>query len=163
MRARTRIVVAVSICAVSVGASLSLLSSAVGAASVPSISGVWLAYSPASTTTPIWTFVLNNKPGSTRVTGSWQTNFVLVGTVAAASGVAMLDAGVQPGTLATMNFTVKFVFKSNSTAQTNHPTFRGTFDDVTRATGVAEPNSQGTVRAIRCSYQTTAKAIAFCG
>jgi len=163
MGAKTRIMVAGGVCALSVGASLSLLSGAVGAAAVPSITGVWLGYSPASTTTPIWTFVLNNKPGSTRVTGSWQTGFELVGTVSAATGVAMLDAGVQPGSLATKNFTVKFVFMSNSTAQTNHPTFRGTFDAVTRATGVMEPNSQGTVRAIRCSYQTTAKAIALCG
>jgi hypothetical protein len=70
---------------------------------------------------------------------------------------------VQPGTLTTMNFKVKFAFKSNSTAQTNHPTFRGTFDDVNRATGQVVPNSEGTVRAIRCSYQTSAKAIAQCG
>jgi hypothetical protein len=155
--------VAVGVCVVSVGASLSVLGGAVGAASVPSVTGTWLLYAPASKTTPIWRLELNNKPGSTRVTGSWQTEFAIVGTVSAASGVAMLDAGVQPGTLSTRNFTVKFVFKSNSTAQTNHPTFRGTYDDVTRATGVVVPNSQGTVRAIRCSYQTTAKAIAFCG
>jgi hypothetical protein len=75
----------------------------------------------------------------------------------------LLDAGVQPGTLTTMNFKVKFAFRSNSTAQTNHPTFRGTFDDVNRATGQVVPNSEGTVRAIRCSYQTNAKTIARCG
>jgi hypothetical protein len=163
MRARTRVMVTVGVCAVSVGVSLSVISDTVGAASVPSVTGVWLAYSPASTTTPIWTFVLKNTPGSTRVTGTWQTEFDIVGTLSVASGVAMLDAGVQPGTLATRNFTVKFAFNSNSTAQTNHPTFRGTFDEVTRATGVVEPNSQGTVRAIRCSYQTNAKAVSFCG
>jgi hypothetical protein len=161
MRARTRVMVAVGVCAVSVGASLSLLGGAVGAASAPSVTGVWLAYSPASTKTPIWTFVLNNKPGSSRVTGTWQTEFKIVGTFSAGEG--MLDAGVQPGTLTTMNFKVKFAFKSNSTAQTNHPTFRGTFDDVSRATGVVVPNSEGTVRAIRCSYQTNAKAVARCG
>jgi len=163
MRARTRVMVAVGVCAVSVCASLSLLSGTVGAASVPSVTGVWLAYSPATNTSPTWTFVLKNEPGSTRVTGTWETDFIVLGTLSAATGEAMLDAGVQPGTLSTMNFAVKFAFTSNSTAQTNHPTFRGTFDDVTRATGVVVPRSQGTVRAIRCSYQTTAKAIAFCG
>jgi hypothetical protein len=163
MRARSRVMVAVGVCAFSVGASLSFLGTPAGAASAPGVNGVWLGYSPANTTTPIWTFVLDNKPGSTVVAGSWQTNFVLAGTFSAATGVGMLDAGVQQGTLSTMNFTVKFHFKSHSTAQTNHPTFRGTFVDVTRATGVVEPNTQGTVRAIRCSYKTTAKAIALCG
>jgi len=52
MGARTRIMVAVGVCVVSVGASLSFLGGAVGAASVPSVTGVWLGYSPASTTTP---------------------------------------------------------------------------------------------------------------
>jgi hypothetical protein len=163
MRAKTRIVVSVGVFAVTVGASLSLLVGGVGAASAPSVTGVWLAYSPATTKTPIWTFVLHNKPGSSSVTGTWQTSFKIAGTLSAASGKAMLDAGVQPGTLSTMNFDVKFVFKSSSTAQTNHPTFSGTFDDVTRATGQVEPNTEGTVRAIRCSYQTTAKAVALCG
>lgn len=163
MRTRTRVVAAVAVCAVSVGALLSSLAGAVGAASVPSVTGVWLAYSPATSTSPIWTFVLKNSSGSARVTGTWQTEFDVVGTLSGATGTAMLDAGVQPGTLRTMNFAVKFVFKSSSTAQTNHPTFSGTFDDVTRATGVVVPNTQGTVRAVRCSYQTTAKAIAFCG
>src|ERR1700722_3840400 len=113
IRARTRVMVAVGVCAASTGVSASLLSGTVGAASVPSVTGVWLAYSPASTTTPIWTFVLKNTPGSTRVTGTWQTEFDIARTLSAASGVAMLDAGVQPGTLATRNFTVKFVFESN--------------------------------------------------
>jgi len=163
MGARTRILVAVGICAVSVCAPLSVVSGAVGAASVPGIAGVWLAYSPASATSPNWTFVLHNNPGSTRVTGSFQTEFNIAGSFSAKTGKALIDAGVQHGTLNTQNFTVKFTFKSHSTLQTNHPTFRGTFDNVSRTTGLVQPNSQGTVRAIRCSYQTTAKAIAFCG
>jgi hypothetical protein len=155
--------VAAAVCALSTGASLSLLSGAVGAASVPSVTGIWLAYSPATSSSPIWTFVLKNSSGSARVTGTWQTEFDVVGTLSAATGAAMLDAGVQPGTRTTMNFAVKFVFKSNSTAQTNHPTFSGTYDDVDRATGQVVPNSHGTVRALRCSYQTNAKAVALCG
>ena len=130
---------------------------------VPSVTGVWVGYFPATNQSPTWTFVLTNKHGSTRVTGSWQTNFKIVGTVSAATGEAMLDAGVQAGTTTTMNVKVTFDFKSSSTAQTNHPTFRGTFVDVRRATGEVIPNTEGTVRAVRCSYQTSAKAVALCG
>jgi hypothetical protein len=105
--------------------------------------------------------VLNDKPGSTRVTGTW-AEFKVLGSVSPATGQATLVAGVQPGVTVTTNFHVRFVFKSRSTAQSNHPTFSGWFDYVVRATGKAKPGT-GKVKAERCAYQTNAKAMALCG
>jgi len=105
--------------------------------------------------------VLSNKPGSTRVTGTWGGEFKVVGTLSPATGQATLVAGVQPGVTQTTNFHVKFVFKSTSTAQANHPTFSGWFDYVTRATGKPKPGT-GKSKAYRCAYQTNAKAMALC-
>src|SRR4029077_20170889 len=112
--------------------------------------------------TPVWTFVLHNKPGSTRVTGTWG-EFKIVGTVSAATGKAKLVAGVQPGVTVTTDFFVTFNFKSKSTAKTNHPTFAGTYDYVDVATGKQHGTTTGTVRAVRCTTQTSALAIGVCG
>ena len=89
--------------------------------------------------------------------------FKILGTFSPVTGKATLVVGVQPGTTQTTNYHVKFVFKSDSTAQSNHPTFSGSFDYVRLATGQPIPNSTGKVTAIRCSYQTNAKAMALCG
>jgi hypothetical protein len=89
--------------------------------------------------------------------------FKILGTFSPVTGKATLVVGVQPGTTRTTNYYVKFVFKSHSTAQTNHPTFSGSFDYVSRATGEPVPNSTGKVTAIRCSYQMNAAAMALCG
>jgi hypothetical protein len=129
---------------------------------VPSVTGIWLAYVPGSLQTPDWTIVLKNSPGSTRISGNYG-EFNVVGTISPASGQALLQVGLQPGTLVTDNLNVKFVFKSNSTAQSNHPTFSGTLEIVRRATGEVVPKSEEKVRALRCSYQTDAKAVALCG
>lgn len=138
------------------------VASGVVKASVPSVTGIWLAYVPASGQTPDWTIVLKNNPGSSKITGNYG-EFNVVGTISPASGQALLQVGLQPGTTQTDNLNVKFVFKSNSTAQSNHPTFSGTLEIVRRATGEVVPNSQEKVRALRCSYQTNAKAAALCG
>jgi len=116
---------------------------------------------PASDT-PNQAFILRNKPGSTSVAGTWQGEFKIVGTFSPATGQATLVAGVQPGVTVTTNFHVKFVFKSTSTAATNHPKFSGWFDYVTRATGKPKP-ATGKTKATRCSYQTGPKALAMCG
>jgi hypothetical protein len=131
-------------------------------AAVPSVTGIWLAYVPANLQTADWTIVLRNNPRSTRITGNYG-EFNVVGTISPASGQALLQVGLQPGTTQTDNLNVKFVFKSNSTAQSNHPTFSGTLEIVRRATGEVVPNSQEKVRALRCSSQTNAKAAALCG
>ena len=89
--------------------------------------------------------------------------FKILGTFSPVTGKATLVVGVQPGVTQTTNYHVKFVFKSNSTAQSNHPTFSGSFDYVRLATGKPIPNSTGEVTATRCSYQTNAKAMALCG
>ena len=73
--------------------------------------------------------MLKNNPGSTRITGSYG-EFNIVGTISPRSGKALLQVGLQPGTTVTDNLNVKFVFKSNSTAQANHPTFSGTLEIV---------------------------------
>lgn len=162
MKARTRFLVAAGVWAAGMCASLGFVSGAVGTAvTVPSVSGIWLGYEPATNQSPVWTFVLNNKAGSTRVTGTWQ-EFKLVGTVSPATGQATLVAGVQPGVTQTTDFHVKFVFKSTSTAQSNHPTFRGNYDYVKLATGQSS-GTVATMRAVRCSYRTNAKAVALCG
>jgi hypothetical protein len=89
--------------------------------------------------------------------------FKILGTFSPVTGKATLVVGVQPGVTRTTNYYVKFVFQSNSTAQSNHPTFSGSFDYVRRATGEPVPDSTGKVTATRCSYQTNAKAMALCG
>jgi hypothetical protein len=111
---------------------------------------------------PNQAFILRDKPGSTHVTGD-MGEFKIVGTVASATGKAILVVGLPPGTTVTTNYTVRFVFDSNSTAQSNHPTFSGSFDYVRRATGEPVPHSTGKGVATRCSYQTTAKAMGLCG
>jgi hypothetical protein len=153
--------VAVGLCVFGLSVSPSV-ASGVADAAIPSITGIWLAYVPASGQTPDWTIVLKNNSGSTRVTGNYG-EFDIVGTVSPASGKGLLQVGLQPGTTQTDNLNVTFVFKSNSTAQANHPTFSGTLEIVRRATGEVVPNSQEKVRAIRCSYQTNAQAVALCG
>jgi hypothetical protein len=157
-RART-LVVGLSICGLCVSPSDA---SGVVRAAAPSVSGIWLAYVPASGQTPDWIMVLRNSSGSARITGNYG-EFIIVGTISPASGQALLQVGLQAGTTQTDNLNVKFIFKPNSTAQSNHPTFSGTLEIVRRATGEVVPNSQEKVRAIRCSYQTGAKAVALCG
>jgi hypothetical protein len=161
MITRGRWTVAIGLCVASLCVSPSL-ASGVGEAAVPSVSGIWLANVPASLPTADWTLVLKNNPGSTRITGSYG-EFNIVGTISPRSGKALLQVGLQPGTTVTDNLNVKFVFKSNSTAQANHPTFSGTLEIVRRATGEVVPNSEEKVRALRCSYQTNAQAVALCG
>jgi hypothetical protein len=164
---RTRCLVTVATCVAAL--CLSLGSSGGGAAAatkVPNVNGIWLAYAWATgqgkPSSPNQAFVLRDKPGSTRFTGDLG-EFKIVGTVAS-TGKALLVIGLQPGTTQTTNDTVKFVFKSNSTAQSNHPTFSGSFDYVRRATGQPVPHSTGTITATRCSFQTSAKAMGrLCG
>ena len=134
----------------------------VGQAAVPGVTGTWLAYVPASGQTPDWTIMLKNNRGSAKITGNYG-EFNVVGTISSASGQALLQVGLQPGTTQTDNLNVKFVFKSNSTAQSNHPTFSGTLEIVRRATGEVVTNSEERVRGLRCSYQTNAQAMALCG
>ena len=164
---RTRCLVASAVCVAGLCGSLGTLSGVSGAATkIPSVNGIWLTYSWAKgagqPSSPNQVFVLRDKPGSTHFTGTWG-EFKVVGTFSPTMGKATLVAGVQPGVTQTTNFYVKFVFKSVSTAQSNHPTFSGTFDYVKRATGQPVPHSTGNTKAKRCSYQTNAKALALCG
>jgi hypothetical protein len=109
--------------------------------------------------------------GSGKITGTWEALdgggdiFTDPGTVSP-SGAAVLQAGGgQPGVEAGDRFTVNFVFESNSPASTNHPTFSGTWDTAWTTgpqSGEKEGEDTGTVRAIRCSSSTSAKAIAGC-
>ena len=167
MITRSKCMVTVAMCVAALCVSLG--SSQGGAAAgtrISSVNGIWLAYAWATgqgkPSSPNQVFVLDNKPGSSSVTGE-MAEFKIVGTVAPATGKATLVVGEQQGTTVTTNYYVKFVFTSNSTAQTNHPTFSGSFDYVRRATGEPIPHSTGKVTATRCSYQTTAKAVALCG
>jgi hypothetical protein len=174
---RVKDLVAVSFCVVSLTAVLAVVTEA-GAANtnatnvkVTEVSGVWRAYDPANAKAPIWMFILKNKPGSGEITGSWEALagggdiFTDPGTVSP-SGAALLRAGEgQPGVETNMDFTVKFVYKSNSPAASNHPTFSGTWDNVWAIgpnKGQQEGTATGTVRAVRCSSSTSAKAIAAC-
>jgi hypothetical protein len=161
MVTRARWTVAIVLCVFSLCVSPSL-ATGVREAAVPSVTGIWLVKVPASLPTANWTLVLKNNPGSTRVTGSYG-EFNIVGTISPGTGQALLQVGLQPGTLVTDNLNIKFVFKSNSTAQENHPTFSGSLETVRRATGEVVPNTGEKVRALRCSYQTNAKAVALCG
>ena len=167
MITRTRCLVTVATCVAGLSVSLSASNGAATAATkAPGVNGIWLAYAWATgqgkPSSPNQAFLLNNKPGSARVTGTL-AEFKILGTFSPVTGKATLVVGVQPGTTQTTNYYVKFVFKSHSTAQTNHPTFSGSFDYVSRVTGEPVPNSTGKVTAIRCSYQTNAKAMALCG
>jgi hypothetical protein len=166
MITRARCLVTIATCVAALCVSLgSSNAGATATTRVSSVNGIWLAYAWATgqgrPSSPNQEFLLDNKPGSTLVTGI-MADFKIVGTVASATGKATLVVGVQAGTTVTTNYTVRFVFKSNSTALTNHPTFSGSFDYVRRATGDPVPNSTGKVTATRCSYQTNAKAIALC-
>jgi len=167
MITRTRCLVTVATCVVGLCVSLSASNgTATAATKAPGVNGIWLAYAWATgqgkPSSPNQAFLLNNKPGSARVTGT-MAEFDILGTFSPVTGKATLVVGVQPGTLRTTNYYVKFVFKSHSTAQTNHPTFSGSYDYVSRATGEPVPNSTGRVTAIRCSYQMNAAAMALCG
>jgi hypothetical protein len=167
MITRTRCLVTVATCVVGLCVSLSALNGAATAATkAPGVNGIWLAYAwstgASKPSSPDQVFLLHNTPGSARVTGTL-AEFKILGTFSPATGKATLVVGVQPGTTRTTNYYVKFVFKSNSTAQSNHPTFSGSFDYVSRATGEPVPDSTGKVEARRCSYQTNAKAQALCG
>ena len=76
--------------------------------------------------------------------------FKVVGTFAS-NGKAVLVVGLQQGTTVTTNYTVKFVFKSTSTARTTRASQdRSTY--VRTATGQPVPHSTGTVTATRCSF-----------
>jgi len=178
MTRRFKGLVAVGLCAVSLSAAAAVISAEAGAANakatnarVTNVTGVWRAYDPANAKAPIWMFILRNKAGSGKITGNWEALagggdiFTDPGTVAP-SGKALLRAGGgQPGVETNMDFTVTFVFKSNSPAATNHPTFSGTWDNVWAIgaqVGQQEGTTTGTVRAVRCSSSTTAKAIAAC-
>jgi|SRR5579862_1746594 len=161
MRARTRILITGIACSFSTCISLACLGGALGAGSVPNLSGIWLAYVPKTATSPNQTFVIKETPGSTRITGEWQGEFTLSGTISPSTGKAALCAGCQqPGVTQTTNFDVSFVFRSASTAQANHPTFSGTYHYLEVSTGQTKPG--GTIRAVRCSHQTNAKALAAC-
>jgi hypothetical protein len=177
MMRRVKDLVAFGLCVVSLSAVLAVVTEA-GAANtkatnlnVINVSGVWRAYDPANAKAPIWMFILRNKPGSGEITGSWEALagggdvFTDPGTVSP-SGAALLRAGGgQPGVETNMDFTVRFVFKSNSPAASNHPTFSGTWDNVWAVgaqKGQQEGTATGTVRAVRCSSSTSAKAIAAC-
>ncbi len=170
--------VAVGLCLVSLSAVVVAVSTGAGAENakltnvkVTNVTGVWRAYDPANAKTPIWMFILKEKPGSGKITGTWEALdgggdiFTDPGTVSP-SGAAVLQAGGgQPGVQAGDRFMVTFVFKSNSPASTNHPTFRGPWDTAWTTgpqTGEKEGEDTGTVRAIRCSSSTSAKAIAAC-
>ena len=170
--------VVVGLFVVSLSAVVVAVSTGAGAANakvtnvkVTNVTGVWRAYEPANSKTPIWMFILENKPGSGKITGTFEALggggdiFTDPGTVSS-SGAAVLQAGGgQPGVEYGYRFTVKFVFKSNSPASTNHPTFSGPYDTawvIGPSTGQQEGTATGTVRAIRCSSSTSAKAIAAC-
>jgi len=156
-----RIRAAVAACLLATAMSLTFLAGAMGAGSIPSVSGVWLAYVPKTVTSPNQTFVIKQSTGSTRVSGEWGGEFKLSGTVSPATGKAELCAGCnQAGVTQTTNFDVTFVFKSASIAQSNHPTFSGTYHYVEVSTGQTKPG--GTIRAVRCSHETGAKAVAAC-
>lgn len=167
MITRTRCLVTVATFLVALCVPVSALSGAASAGTkAPGINGIWLAYAWATgqgkPSSPNQFFLLSNKPGSARVTGTL-AEFKIVGTFSPVTGKATLVVGLQPGTTQTTNYHVKFVFKSSSTLQSNHPTFSGSFDYVRRATGEPVPNSTGRVTATRCSYQTNAAAMALCG
>jgi hypothetical protein len=139
---------------------------ATAATKAPGVNGIWLAYAWATgqgkPSSPNQFFVLNNTPGSARVTGTL-AEFKILGTFSPVTGKATLVVGVQPGVTQTTNYHVKLVFRSNSTAQSNHPTFSGWFDYVRLATGKPVPDSTGKVTATRCSYKTNDAAKALCG
>jgi hypothetical protein len=178
MMSRSKGLIAVGLCMLGLSAAVAVVSTEAGAGNakttnvrVTNVTGVWRAYDPANAKAPIWMFILRNKAGSGKITGNWEALagggdiFTDPGTVSP-SGVALLRAGGgQPGVETNMDFTVKFIFKSNSPAATNHPTFSGTWDNVWAIgaqTGQQEGTTTGTVRAVRCSATTTAKAIAAC-
>ena len=161
MRASVRLLVGAAACLSGMCMVLALMCGGVGAASGPNVSGIWLAYVPPTTTSSNQTFLMRDV--GNRITGTWD-GFKLTGTFSPSTGVATLCAGCQQaGVGQTTNWKVSFAFKSTSTAQSNHPTFKGTYHYVTVATGISVPNSTAPMRAIRCSYQTGAKAIALCG
>ena len=141
---------------------LALQSGDVAAAPATNVSGIWLAYVPPSITSSNQTFVMRDV--GNRITGTWGGEFKLTGTYSPSTGVATLCAGCgQAGVTQTTNWRVTFKFKSRSTAQSNHPTFKGTYHYVSVTTGIVTPNSTAPMRAIRCSYQTNARAVALCG
>jgi len=167
MITRTRCLVTVATIMVALCVPVSALGGAAAAGTkAPGINGIWLAYAWATgqgkPSSPNQALLLNNTPGSARVTGTLG-EFKIVGTFSPVTGKATLVVGVQPGTTVTTNYHVKFAFRSSSTAQSNHPTFSGSFDYVRRATGEPVPHSTGKVTATRCSYQTNAAAMALCG
>lgn len=161
MRASRRLGVAVTVCCSALLFVLAVMSSVAGAAPAPNLSGIWLVYVPASNPSPAQIFVMHDV--SNRITGTWG-EFTLSGTFSPSTGTATLCAGCgQHSVLQTTNWQVKVTFKSTSTAQSNHPTLRGASHYVSVPTGVTVPNSTESMRAVRCSYQTNAKAVALCG
>lgn len=161
MRASTRFLVVMMVCVSGMGVMLGVMSSEVGAVSTPNVSGIWLVYVPASNTGASQIFVMRDV--ANRITGTWG-EFKLSGMFSPSTSTATLCAGCQQhGVLETTNWQVKFTFKSISTAQSNHPTLRGTYHYVAVTTGAVVPNSTETMRAVRCSYQSNAKAVALCG
>lgn len=151
---------AAGVVCVLIGAAFALLGAAAAAASVPSISGIWLAYVQPSLGSPNRTFVIRAVAGSSRVSGTCGP-FKLSGTVSSASGEAKLCAGCCEARVSqTTDWRVTFVFRSRSTAQTNHSTSAGSYDNVVVASGQVRPARP--VRAVRCSDETGAKALAGC-
>jgi hypothetical protein len=162
MRASMRLFVGAAVCFSGLCVVLVLASGGVAAAPGANVSGIWLAYVPPSVTNSNQTFVMRDV--GNRITGTWQGEFKLTGTYSPSTGVATLCAGCQQtGVGQTTNWKVKFTFKSTSTAQSNHPTFKGTYHYVTVSTGAVVPGSTAPMRALRCSYQANAKATALCG
>ena len=164
-------VVSLSVVGAAVSAGAGAANARVTNVKVTNVTGVWRAYEPANSKTPVWMFILKNKPGSGKITGTFEALsgggdiFTDPGTVSP-SGAAVLQAGGgQPGVEYGYRFTVKFVFKSNSPASSNHPTFSGPYDTAWTtgpSIGEQEGTATGTVRAVRCSSSTSAKAIAAC-
>src|SRR5271170_1394729 len=139
MRGSTRLGVVVLGCLSTMCLVLAVMSSEVGAASTPNVSGIWLVYVPASNTSPSQIFVMRDV--ANRITGTWG-EFTLSGTFSPSTLTATLCAGCgQHSVLQTTNWQVKFTFKSTSTAQSNHPSLRGTSHYVSVTTGAVVPNS----------------------
>ena len=156
-----RLGVVVTVCCSAVLFALAVMSSAGSAAPAPNMSGIWWVYVPASNTgSPQQIFVMHDV--ANRITGTWG-EFTLSGTYSPSTGTATLCAGCgQHSVNQTTNWQVKVTFKSTSTAQSNHPILRGTVHYVNILTGEVVPNSTLPMRAVRCSYQTGAKAPAAC-
>jgi hypothetical protein len=132
-----------------------------GAATVPSVNGVWYGWVGAgSKSSATWTFFIVNKPGSSEITGTFggPHGEAIHGTLSHATGEATWEADYQ--STDTIDFHVTFHFKSTSTAKNNHPTYIGWYNYVVIATGATQPG--GTTRGLRCTALTGAQGAAIC-